>query len=98
MASDALLAILGMALAAYATRAGGLWLIGFVKLSPQVEAWLRALPGAVMVALVAPEVVSGGIAAAVAALATVLVAVRSKNLLLAMVVGVGMVWLLRHFI
>lgn len=98
MASDALLAILGMALAAYATRAGGLWLMGFVKLSPRVEAWLRALPGAVMVALVAPEVVSGGIAAAVAALATVLVAIRSKNLLLAMVVGVGMVWLLRHFI
>lgn len=98
MASDALLAILGMAIAAYATRAGGLWLMGFVKLSPRVEAWLRALPGAVMVALVAPEVVSGGIAAAVAALATVLVAIRSKNLLLAMVVGVGMVWLLRHFI
>lgn len=98
MASDALLAILGMALAAYATRAGGLWLMGFVKLSPRIEAWLRRLPGAVMVALIAPEVVSGGLAAAVAALATVLVAVRSKNLLLAMVVGVGFVWVLRHFI
>lgn len=98
MASDALFAILGMALAAYATRAGGLWLMGLVKLSPRMEAWLRALPGAVMVALVAPEVVSGGIAAAVAALATVLVAIRSKNLLLAMVFGVGFVWVLRHFV
>lgn len=98
MASDALLAILGMALAAYATRAGGLWLMGFVKLSPGMEAWLRALPGAVMIALVAPEVVSGGVATAVAALATVLVAVRSKNLLFAMVVGVGLVWALRHFL
>ncbi len=98
MASDALIAILGMAFAAYATRAGGLWLMGFVKLSPRVEAWLRALPGAVMVALVAPEVVSGGMAAAVAALATALVAIRTKNLLLAMVVGVGVILAVRHFI
>lgn len=98
MQNDALIAILGMALATYATRAGGLWLMGFVKPSPRMEAWLHALPGAVLVALVAPAVVSGGLAAAVAALATLLVALRTKNLLLAMVIGVVLVWVLRHFV
>jgi uncharacterized membrane protein len=94
---DALIAILAMALATYVTRAGGFWLMGFVKLSPRIEAWLRALPGAVLVALVAPAVISGGLAAVVAALATLLVALRTKNLLLAMVIGVLVVWGLRHF-
>ncbi len=98
MRSDALIAILAMAIATYTTRAGGLWLMGFVKPSPRMEGWLRALPGAVLVALVAPAVVSGGLAAVLAALATLLVALRTKNLLLAMVLGVTLIWLLRHFV
>ncbi len=38
-----------------------------------------------------------GLAQAIATLATVLVAIRTKNVLLAMVVGIGVVWGLRHF-
>jgi len=46
--------ILGMALITYATRAGGLWLMGRVQPTPRLERWLRSLPGAILVALVAP--------------------------------------------
>jgi len=98
MHGDTLITILAMAVVTYTTRAGGLWLMGFVQPSPRVEAWLDTLPGAVLVALIAPEVISGGLAAALAALATLLVALRTKNLLLAMVVGVAVVWALRHFL
>ncbi len=90
-----LLAILGMALVTSATRAGGLWLMGRVTPSPRVAAWLRHIPGAVLVSLVAPAVLIGGPAQTLAALATALVAVRTRNLLLAVVVGVGVVWVLR---
>jgi uncharacterized membrane protein len=90
-----LLTIFGMALVTYATRVGGLWLMNRVTLSKRVEAWLSYIPGTVLIAIIAPEIIKSGPIGAIAALATTLVAVRSGNLLLAMVVGVGLVWGLR---
>ncbi len=84
-----------MALVTYATRAGGFWMMSLVTPSPRIEAWLRQIPGAVMVSLVAPTVLASSLAETLAALATVLVAARTKNVLLAMVVGVAAVWVLR---
>ena len=90
-----LITILGMALVTYATRAGGFWLMGLVTPSPRIEAWLRQIPGAVLVAIVAPTVLASSLAETLAALATVLVAIRTKNVLAAMVIGVAAVFLLR---
>jgi uncharacterized membrane protein len=96
MHGDALLAIAGMALVTYATRAGGLWALGRVTSSARVEAWLRQLPGTVLVAIVVPAAVANGLAGVLALLATVLVALRTGKLPLALLVGVGTVWLLRQ--
>jgi branched chain amino acid efflux pump len=90
-----LITILGMALVTYATRAGGFWLMGLVTPSPRIESWLRQIPGAVLVAIVAPTVLASSLPETLAALATVLVAVRTKNVLIAMVIGVAMVAILR---
>jgi branched chain amino acid efflux pump len=90
-----LITILGMALVTYAARAGGFWLMGLVTPSPRIEAWLRQIPGAVLVAIVAPTVLASSLAETLAALATVLVAIRTKNVLAAMVIGVAAVFLLR---
>ena len=90
-----LITILGMALVTYATRAGGFWLMGIVTPSPRIEAWLRQIPGAVLVAIIAPTVLASSLAETLAALATVLVAIRTKNVLIALLVGVAAVWLLR---
>src|SRR4051794_19557650 len=94
----ALLTILGMALVTYLTRAGGLWLMSLVTPSPRVEAWLRQIPGAVLVAIVAPTVLASSLAETLASLVTVLVAWRTKNVLVAMIVGVAAVWILRHLL
>lgn len=91
MRTDVLLTILGMAAVTYATRAGGFWLMGRVTPAPVLAAWLRHIPGAVLVAIVAPTVLSGGPAGALAAIATVLIAARTGNVLLAMVGGVAAV-------
>ncbi len=90
-----LVTILGMAVVTYATRAGGMWLMNRVRPSPPVEAWLRHLPGAILVALVAPSALTGGLPTLAGILATVLVMGRSKNMILAMASGVGVVMLLR---
>lgn len=107
-----LMTILGMAVVTYATRVGGFLLLSRADTSGKLGAWLRAVPGAVLVAIVAPSVlpasligIEGGVsgaltagpAEAVAALATVAVAAKTKNLLLAMLVGVAAVWALRTF-
>lgn len=89
------LTILGMALITYATRVTGLWMMGRVQPTPRVAAWMRHIPGAILVALVTPAVLTGNLADAVAGLATVLVAWRTRNLLLAMVVGIVVVAALR---
>lgn len=91
----ALITILGMALVTYITRAGGFWLMGLVTPSPRIEAWLRQIPGAVLMAIIAPTVLASSLAETLAALATALVALRTKNVLVAMLIGVGTVSLLR---
>jgi len=90
-----ILTILGMALVTYATRAGGFWLMGLVTPSPRIEAWLKQIPGAVLVAIIAPTVLASSVAETLAAVATVLVAIRTKNVLIAMLVGVTTIALLR---
>ncbi len=93
-----LLTILLMALATYATRAGGLWLASRLTLSDRMEAWLDHIPGAILVSLVAPTILTSGFAEALAALAVILVALRTGSLPVAMVTGVGVVLMLRALV
>ncbi len=90
-----LLTIFGMALVTYLTRVGGLWLMNRVTLSGRVERGLSNLPGAVMISIVAPALLSSGWIGLVAGLLTALVARRTGNLLLAMLTGVGCVLIYR---
>jgi len=94
----ALLVILGMAFVTYATRIGGILIVSRFTLSPRMKVWLYRIPGAILVSLIAPTVLTSSPAETLAALATALVAVRTGNLLLAMTVGVATVWGLRSLI
>ncbi|MGA7730083.1 MAG: AzlD domain-containing protein [Chloroflexia bacterium] len=106
-----LLTILGMAAITYATRVGGFLLLSRASLQGKLGAWLHYVPGAVLIAIVAPSVLparlfglqggesgalTAGPAEAIAALVTAAIAARFKNLLLAMLAGVATVWLLRR--
>jgi len=92
---EVMFAIILMAVATYATRAGGLWLASRFDLSERAGAWLDQIPGAILVSLVAPTVLTGGIAEALAALAVLIVALRTGSLPAAMLTGVGAVVVLR---
>ena len=95
MSLEALLAILGMAAVTYAIRAGGLLLANRLPSTGFVAAWLRHLPGAVLAALIAPVILRGGPSEAIAAVATALIYVASRNLFAAMAGGVLAVYLAR---
>jgi len=89
------LAIAGMALVTYLTRAAGLFLSSRMNLSPRGEAFLGALPGSILTAIVAPAVLAQGTPEALASAITVAVAAWRKNLPLAMLAGVVAVYVLR---
>lgn len=98
MQTSSMLTILAMALVTYATRASGLWLMGRVRPSPRLERWLRHIPGAVLISIVTPVVAAGSPAELLAVLVTVVVGVRTGNVLLTMLIGVGVVWTVRNLI
>ena len=92
---DFLLLVLALALASFACRAGGFWLMRFVKVTPRLESALRAAPLAVMVGVVLPPAVHGGIPELAGLAVTLGVMVRWRNDIVAALAGVVAVALLR---
>jgi uncharacterized membrane protein len=89
--AEVLLAILGMSLACYATRAGGFLLMGFMPIGRWVAAWLEEIPGAILTAIVAPAAIQGGLPY-LAGLAATIVALRLvRHELASVVVGIATV-------
>jgi uncharacterized membrane protein len=85
-----LIAILGMAIATYATRIAGLALVGRLDLSPRAQAAFDAIPPAVLIAVIAPSALATGWPETAAAALAALAATRLP-LLGVVVVGVAAV-------
>lgn len=85
------LAIAGAALVTYTLRLGGLLLAGRLPGNGGFRRFMDALPGTILISLVAPNIASAGILGGVAALATALCAWKTRNVLVAMVVGMVIV-------
>jgi len=92
-----LLTIAGMGTITYATRMGGYALLRRIPAQGRFKASLDAVPVAVLTAIIAPAVLAAGLADALAALITVLLALRFP-MLVSMIGGVGSVILLRWLI
>jgi uncharacterized membrane protein len=60
ISADALLAILLMGVISYGCRISGFFLMRYVTVTPRVEAWLSAMPIALIGAIVGPVAVKGG--------------------------------------
>lgn len=95
---ESLVVILAMALLTFGTRIGGFWIMSVMPVTPAIEAFLRYLSGSVLVAILAPAVLRGGVPAVAAVIAAVLVMVRARNMLLALTGGVIAAALLRAFL
>ncbi len=89
-----LFAIVGMALATWATRLAGLGLLGLVGRNRVLVSALDAVPVAVLTAVIAPSIVNGGPATTIAAAVTVIAAIRLP-LLATVIIGVASVVVLR---
>lgn len=89
------LTIAGMAGVTYLTRVGGIWVMNRMTIGPRLAAWLKALPGTILISIVAPAVIGAGVAEGISGAITTVVAWRSRSIVVAMAVGVASVWCLR---
>jgi branched-subunit amino acid transport protein len=106
MMQQEMVLILGMALVTFACRYPVLALVSRLPLPETVLRAMRFIPPAVLTAIIVPSILMPGgerielsmvNSNLVAALAAALVAWRSKNLLLTIVVGMVILWLWRWF-
>jgi branched-subunit amino acid transport protein len=97
MSVETLLVILGMAAVTFAIRAGGFLIAERLPSTGFIALWMRNIPGAVLAALIAPEVLKGGPAAWIATAAATLVYLATRNLFATIVGGVLAIFLLRRF-
>jgi uncharacterized membrane protein len=93
--ANTLLAIFGMALATYATRVAGLFLMRHVAVKGRVKAAFDALPPAILMAVIAPTILATGVAETLAAAITVAAAFLRLPMIAIIVIGVVSVVLLR---
>ncbi|RUX30032.1 MULTISPECIES: AzlD family protein [unclassified Mesorhizobium] len=91
------LAILAMAGVTYLTRIGGYVVLRNRALSPRATAVMEAAPGCVLIAVIAPDFVSGN-PADLAALAITLLAATRLSMLPTVVIGVASAGVLRWLI
>jgi uncharacterized membrane protein len=90
-----LIAVAAMALASYACRVGGYVLMGYIPITPRVQAALKAIPLGVMIGIVTPAVAAGRVPE-IAGLAAVVVAMKlTRNDLVAALGGAAVVALCR---
>jgi uncharacterized membrane protein len=93
----ALFTILAMASVTYLTRIGGDLLMRRRTLGPRMTAALNAVPPAVLTAVIAPSVLTAGLAEAIAGAVTLVASFRLP-LLATVAVGLSVVVLLRSIL
>jgi uncharacterized membrane protein len=89
------LALAGMALASFACRISGFLLMGYVTITPRVEAALKAIPISVMVGIVTPAATAGKLPELLGLLAVGVAMKLVRNDLAAAVAGAATVGIAR---
>lgn len=89
------LAIGLMGVVTFATRVMGASLARWIPRTPKWIRFMEALPGAMLIAIVAPYFASGSMTLTAAAVVTLIVSARGAPLVASMLAGVGCVALLR---
>ena len=84
-------AICAMMVATYLCLAGGLWLMAHVPLTDRVKRGLAALPGSIVMAIVVPLALRGGLPAAIGIVLAFLTMLRVRNELIALLAGLAAV-------
>lgn len=95
--NDVYLVIGAAALVTYALRFGGLLLAGRLPRTGRFKRFMDALPGTILLSLIAPAALAGGMWSWIATGATAFCSLKTGNVFVSMILGVAIVALSRHF-
>lgn len=93
--TSSIMGIAGMGIATYATRVSGFYLLRGMKVSGRFKAALDALPPAVLMAVIAPVILTTGMAESIAAAITAAAAYFRLPLAVTIIIGIVSVVVLR---
>jgi uncharacterized membrane protein len=97
MSEISIITILGMAAVTYATRASGLVLGRTLRIPGWLDEMLEAIPGAILISLIAPAIIAAGIKGLIAAAVTLVAALLLRgNIVVPMLVGILVIAGLSH--
>ncbi|KYC53589.1 MAG: Branched-chain amino acid transport protein (AzlD) [Candidatus Methanofastidiosum methylothiophilum] len=82
----------------YSLRFGGLMIGDVLSKHKFVENLIKALPGALLLSFVIPSIISEGIPGLISALTAGVVAKKTNNVLIALVIGLAIIIIFRNFI
>ncbi|MEO9169390.1 MAG: AzlD domain-containing protein [Aestuariivirga sp.] len=91
-------AVLGMAVVTYAARISGLLLLSGVEVKGRWKAALDSVPVSVMMAVITPSILMTGRAESLSAVIVAIAAYFRAPLVLNILLGMGSVVLLRHWL
>ena len=92
------LLIAAAAAATYALRLGGLLLGDRLPTTGRFRKFMDALPGTILLSLVAPGVIASGVAGCTAAVLTGVCAYKTGNVFVSMLLGMATVAIARQFL
>jgi len=87
-ALGSIVAILIMGLVTYLTRSGGVFIMSHVPIGPNVERFINAMAGSVLIAVITPMAVQGDWGARMALIATLGVMLTTQKTLAAISAGI----------
>ena len=96
MIEKSYLVILAAACVTYCLRFGGLLLAGRLPKTGRFKKFMDALPGTILLSLIMPAALSGGLWSWVATGCTALCSLRTGNVFLSMIIGVAIVAVSRY--
>ena len=92
-----LLIIVVMAIVSLATRLGGIFRMDFIPINDRVQKFIIAMSGSVLIALLTPLAIIGGMGAKLALIATAITMLVLKKPLIAIAAGIVVAALVRQF-
>ena len=94
----AIIVIILAGIITYSLRFGGLLIGDMLSKHKFVENLIKALPGTLLLSFIVPSIISEGIPGAISALVTGIIAKKTNNVLIALVVGMAIIILFRNLL
>jgi len=98
MTVTSFLTILGMCIATYVTRASGYFIASRFNMTPRFKAALSGVPVAIIISIVAPEIIKGGLPEYLASAVVIILALRKFGLLICLCTGIVAINLFRQLL